>query len=110
MDTSTIDAAAILRDIEQAEADRLKLADLSRAIGWSRAQQSKAIAAHLIDAEPGYGPGKPYTVTKDEARTLLFAAVLAIAAGVAIAVMLRGVKGANLPADLAAAVFAPAHT
>jgi hypothetical protein len=110
MDTSTIDAAAILRDIDQAEAERVRLADLSRAIGWSRAQQSKAIAAGLLEAEPGSGPGHPYTVSKDEARTLLLAAILAIAAGVAIAIMLRGVKGAGLSGDLTEALLANTPT
>lgn len=106
MSTCTIDAAGILRDLEQAEADRIRLADLSRRIGWDRASQSHAITDHLLEAEQDRpGPGNPYTVTLDEAFTLLLAAVLACAAGAAIVAMLRGLKGAGVTGGLAAEVL-----
>jgi hypothetical protein len=97
-------AAAILRDIEQADADRVRLYTISRRIGWDKAEQSRAISAGLLEVQGLGGRGNPYTVTQDEARTLLLAAVLAAAAGVAIAAMLRGVKGAGLTGPAAAAV------
>jgi hypothetical protein len=105
MSTDAIDAAAILRDIEQAEAERVRLADLSRRIGWDKSLQSRALAEGLLEAERSPGRGHPYTITRDDAVTLLLAAVLAFAAGVAIASMLRGLKAQGVTGDLAADVL-----
>lgn len=105
MPTNTLAAAAILRDLEQAEADRIKLADLSRAIGWDKWSQSQAVNEGLLDARRLGGQGNPYGITRDDAIMLLLAAVLAFAAGVAIGSMLRGVKGAGMTSDLAAEVL-----
>jgi hypothetical protein len=107
MPTLTREAAgAIFRDLEQAEAERVKLADLSRTIGWDRASQSHAIREGLLDAKQARpGPGNPYSVTRDDAITLLLAALLAVAAGVAIAAMLRGLKAQGVTGDLAAEVL-----
>ena len=95
----------MLRDLERAEAERVRLADLSRRIGWDRASQSRAISAHLLEAEHGRGPGGPYTVTRDEALKLLLAAVLALLAGAAVVAALRGVKSAGLTGPSAAAAI-----
>jgi hypothetical protein len=106
MESTTFDVAAILRDLERAEAERVQLADLSRRIGWSYAQQSKAISSGALEAERDLSDRRhPYLITRDEATTLLLAAVLALAAGVAIAAMLRGVKGAGLVGPAAAAAL-----
>jgi hypothetical protein len=99
-------AAGILRDLEQAEADRIQLADLSRRIGWSYAQQSKAISTGALEAERLETDRRyPYVITQDEALTLLLAAVLAVAAGIAIVAALRGLKGAGVTGQLAADVL-----
>jgi hypothetical protein len=106
MTSVTIDAAAILRDLERAaEAERVRLVDLSRRIGWSEVQQSKAIRAGLLEAErdPTEPRTRPYTITRDDAFTLLLAAVLAFLAGSAIASALRGVQSAGLTGPAAAA-------
>jgi hypothetical protein len=105
MPTTTLAAAAILRDLEQAEAERIKLADLSRRIGWDKASQSHAVTEGLLDARRLGGPGNPYGITRDDAITLLLAALLAVAAGVAIAAMLRGLKAQGVTGDLAAEVL-----
>jgi hypothetical protein len=44
-------------------------------------------------------------VTADEARRLVLAAVLAIGAGVALTIMLRGIKGAGLSGEAVLAVL-----
>jgi hypothetical protein len=98
-------AAAILRDIDQAAAERVNLYTISRRIGMGKVEQSKAISAGLLEVQGAGGRGHPYTVTQDEARTLLLAAVLAAAAAVSVAAMLRGVKGAGLTGPAAAAVI-----
>jgi hypothetical protein len=104
MTSVTIDAAAILRDLERVQAERVRLVDLSRRIGWSEVQQSKAIRAGLLEAERDATEPRtrPYTITRDEALTLLLAAVLALLAGAAIAAALRGVKSAGLTGPVAA--------
>ena len=105
MPSNTIDAAAILRDIDQAEAERIKLADLSRAIGWDASSQSHAVAEGLLDARRLGGQGNPYGISRDDAFTLLLAAVFAVAAGIAIASALRAFKGTGITGDLAAEVL-----
>lgn len=105
MSTSAIDAAAILHDLERADAERVRLADLSRRIGWDKSLQSRALAEGLLEAERGPGRGHPYTITRDDALTLLLAALVAIAAGVAIGSALRGLKGTGVTGDLAAEVL-----
>jgi hypothetical protein len=99
-------ASAILAEIEQAkQAERMRLADLSRALGITPKSQNHLIATGLLDAERLGGRGNPYAISTDEARTLLLAVVLAVAAGVAISIMLRGVKDAGLVGPAAAAAL-----
>jgi hypothetical protein len=84
----------------------VRLRDLSSLIGWTETGQRYAVRTGLLEAEKvRNAPGQPYRITSDEACTLLLAALLALAAGVAIAVMLRGVKGAGLTGDAAAATI-----
>ena len=96
--------AAILRDIDRAP-ERVRLADLSPRLGVTPKTQNTVIREHLLEAERLGGRGNPYAITRDEARTLLLAVVLAAAAGIALAVMLRGVKGAGLTGSVAAEVL-----
>jgi hypothetical protein len=106
MGSTTIDAAGILRDLEHEQAEAVRLADLSRRIGWSYAQQSKAISTGVLEAKRLEADRRlPYVITHDEAITLLLAAVLAVAAGIAIAAALRGLKGAGVTGQLAADVL-----
>jgi len=94
------DAAGILADLDQAATWRLT--ELRSRLGVSPDAQNTLIAEGLLEAEHVPGRGSPYAITTDEARTLLLAVVLAVAAGVALAIMLRGVKGAGITGDLAA--------
>ena len=105
MPSNTFDAAAILRDLEQADAERVPLVKIARPIGWDASSQSHAIAEGLLDARRLGGRGNPYGITRDDAITLLLAAVLAVAAGIAIAAALRGLKGAGVTGQLAADVL-----
>ena len=101
---TSFDGRAIL---EQIERDKwVGLRDFSERIGWTDTGRRYAIREGLLEAEKvRNAPGQPYRITRDEACTLLFAAMLALAAGVAIAVMLRGVKGAGLTGGAAAAAI-----
>jgi hypothetical protein len=106
MPTNTFDAASILRDIERADqAEAVRLADLSRRIGWDKSSQSHAVHEGLLEAFRLGGQGNAYGITRDDAMNLLLAAVLAVAAGVAIASMLRGLKSAGVTGQLAADVL-----
>lgn len=105
MPTNSLAAAAILRDLEQAEAERIKLADLSRRIGWDKASQSHAVTEGLLDARRLGGPGNPYGITRDDAFTLLLAALVAVSSGIAVASALRGLKGTGVTGPLAAEVL-----
>lgn len=95
---------AILRDLDRAP-ERVRLADLSPRLGLTPKTQNTVIRAHLLEAEHLGGRGNPYAISRDEARTLLLAVVLAVAAGVALSVMLRGVKDAGLVGTAAAAAL-----
>ena len=100
-----IDGKAILSEIGDKQYVRLR--DLSPRIGWTGTGQGYAIRTGLLEAEKVHNaPGQPYRITKDEACTLLLAAMLALAAGVAIAVMLRGCKAAGLTGAAAATAIA----
>ena len=99
----SIDARAILGKIEQSP--YVRLPDISKQIGWTRTGRQYAIREGLLEAEPMGGRGNPYRLTRDEACKLLYAALLALAAGVAIAVMLRAVKGTGVTGAAAAAAI-----
>lgn len=94
------DAATILADLDQAAT--VRLTDLRSRLGFSQDVQNNLITEGLLEAEHVPGRGAPYVTSPDEARTLLLAVVLAVAAGVALAIMMRGVKGAGLTGALAA--------
>lgn len=99
------DVAAILSDLEHRE--RVPLAGLSRQLGVSKNTQHYAVAQGLLKPVrapiPGT-PGHPYVIGQEDASRLLLATVLAVAAGVAIAVILRGLVGAGVPGPAAAAM------
>lgn len=97
------DAPAILASIDQAAT--VRLTELRSRLGLTANVQNKLIAGGLLEAEHLPGRGAPYVVTRDEAFTLLLGVVLAVFAGVALGVMMRGVKGAGLTGDLAAEVL-----
>lgn len=98
-----LNVAAILADIEQREFVPLPV--LGAQIGMGSGARKYAISQGLIEANKRPSRSGGYTVSCDEAATLLLAAVLAIAAGVAIAVMLRGVKGAGMTGAAASAAL-----
>lgn len=100
---SALDIPAILADIEAREF--VSLPALGAKIGMGDQSRKFAIREGLIRPEPLEYRGMGYTVKRDEALTLLLAAALAIAAGVAIAVMLRGVKQTGLTGEAAASAL-----
>lgn len=97
-----VDVQAILADI--AARARVSLPELGARIGMDEQARAYAVREGLIETMPERGPRNSYMIPPEEARRLLLAAVLAIGAGVALTIMLRGVKGAGLssPAVLAA--------
>jgi hypothetical protein len=97
--------AEVLAEIEAREF--VSLPALGKQLGMGEQARKYAIREGLINPEPldiskRY---EGYKVNRDEAFTLLLAAALAIAAGVAIAVMLRGVKGSGLTGGAAETVL-----
>ena len=75
----------------------VRLARISRAIGWSYDAQSDAIKAGAVDPLPAPPAGRRgYLVSRDEALTILAAAILALAAGVAVVAMIRAIKATGL--------------
>lgn len=101
-----LDVAALLAEIERHEL--ISLPRLGAQIGLGEQSRKYAIRKGLIETA---GPlavenrYKGYAIKQDEAMTLLLAAALAVAAGVAIAVMLRGVKQAGLTGEAAASAL-----
>jgi len=74
-------------------------------VGWSRDQQSDAVLQGAIRPVAKRGKAGCYQVTRDDAVMILVAAALALAAGVAVVIMLRGIQGAGLdPVALASAM------
>src|SRR5262249_555194 len=78
---------------------------LGAQIGLGGPARRYAIREGLIKPEPLGKRCDGYRVNRDEALTLLLAAALAIAAGVAIAVMLRGLKNSGLTGTAAETVL-----
>ena len=96
----TIDIDATLAEIEECEF--VSLPALGERIGMTARARTYAITEGLIEHAPLTARKAGYRVTQDEALTILLAAVLAVAAGVAIVVMLRGVKQSGLTGEAAA--------
>jgi hypothetical protein len=92
-----IDVAAVLAELEGRSVVSLPV--LGERIGLDKQARAYAIREGLIETVPRPGTHGAYSVTADEARRLVLAAVLAIGAGVALAIMLRGVKGAGLSGE-----------
>jgi hypothetical protein len=92
-----LSVAELVADIEGREV--VSLPELGKAIGMGEQARKYAIRSGLITPTAPLAPGARHaghTVARDEAFTLVLAAALAVAAGVAIAVMLRGCKVAGL--------------
>jgi hypothetical protein len=90
----SLDVAAILAEMEGREF--VELPALGEKIGMDHKARQHAIREGLITPEAKRGANGRKLVSADEAMTLILCAALALAAGIAIAVMLRGVKGAGL--------------
>lgn len=93
----------ILAQIEQREFHSWPR--LGEQVGLGEQARKYIVREGLIQPEPLAARRTGYTVNRDEAFKLLLAAALAIAAGVAIAVMLRGIKESGLPASAAEAAL-----
>jgi hypothetical protein len=78
---------------------------LGEQVGLGEQARKHIVREGLIQPEPLVKRCEGYKVNQDEAWKLLLAAALAIAAGVAIAVMLRGIKESGLPASAAQAAL-----
>lgn len=89
-----MNVARMLAEIEAREFTSLPR--LGDQIGMGEQSRKYAIREGLIKPEPLGKRCDGYKVNRDEALTLLLAAALAIAAGVAIAVMLRGMRNSGL--------------
>lgn len=103
------DVSRILAQIEQREF--IPLAPLAEQLGISEQTRQRAIREGLIETAPVKAPDcrghlRVRQVERDEALSLLLAAVLAFAAGVAVVVMIKAVKGAGLSGAAAAATLA----
>jgi hypothetical protein len=96
--------SAILAEIDRAPG-RVRLADLSPQLGLTPKIQNTVIREGLLEVDRLGGRGNPYVISPDEARKLLLAALLAVAAGVALAIMLRGLEGAGVTGKVAAEVL-----
>jgi hypothetical protein len=87
------------------DTDVIPLPLIRERVGWSRDQQSDAVLQGAIRPIEKRGKAGCYQVTRDDAVLILIAAALALAAGVAVIVMLRGIQGAGLSTSaLASAV------
>ena len=91
--------AEVLAEIEGREFHSLPR--LGETLGLGEQARKHLVREGLIHPEPLVKRCDGYKVNRDEAITLLFAAALALAAGVAIAVMLRGIKESGLPVSIA---------
>lgn len=80
----------------------VRLVELRPRIGMTPVAQKNAIRTGVLEVVPGRGRWEGYAISRDEARTLILATALAVAAGLAVAAMLRGLKGAGLVGVLAA--------
>jgi hypothetical protein len=96
-----IDGPSLLAEIDAAK-DGVRLVDLRPRIGLTSGAQHHLIAEGLLETMPGRARREGYVVSKDEACVLLLGALLAVAAGIAIATMLRGLKGAGMVGAVAA--------
>lgn len=96
-------AQELLADLPDTEVIPLPL--IRERIGWTRDAQWLAVKQGAIRPVEKRGKAGCYQVTRDDAVMILLAAALALAAGVAVIVMLRGLQGAGLDASaLASAV------
>lgn len=98
-----LDVAGILAEIEGRE--YMRFPELGRQIGLGPGQRAHVIREGLVTVIPCERKSAGNKVARDEALTLLLAAALAVAAGVAIAVMLRGVRETGLTGESAASVL-----
>jgi hypothetical protein len=90
-------AQALLADLPDTEVIPLPL--IRDRIGWDRQAQHNAVSQGLIQPLPQRGKAGCFQVTRDEAVIILIAAALAFAAGVAVVVMLRAIRGTGLNAQ-----------
>lgn len=99
----SVTARALLADLP--DADVIPMPLICKRIGWDRFAQNNAVSQGLIRPVEKRGKAGCYQVTRDDAVMILIAAALALAAGVAVVIMLRGIQGAGLDVSaLASAV------
>lgn len=89
-------AAALLADLPDAEVIPLPI--IRDRIGWTRDQQSYAVETGAIRPIDKRGKAGCYQVTRDDAVMILIAAAIALAAGVAVVMVIRGIRDAGLNA------------
>lgn len=87
-------AQTLLADLP--DADIIPLPLIRDRIGWSRDAQCHAVKSGVIRPVEKRGPAGCYQVTRADAVEILIAAALAFAAGMAVVVMLRAIRGAGL--------------
>ena len=101
-------AQELLADLPDTEVISLTLVReriVQERIPWTRDAQALAVRQGTIRPVAKRGKAGCYQVTRDDAVMILVAAALALAAGVAVVIMLRGIQGAGLdPVALARAM------
>ena len=78
-----------------ADRERIPLRELGERLGMDRAARSRAVKAGVIRPAGREGLGGGYVIDQAEARRLIFAALKAAAAGIAIVTMLRALDAAS---------------
>lgn len=95
----TDDIAEMAASLRELDPDTpVSLPRVSRVVGWAPDAQTRAIQAGVVEplSDPAPAGRRGYMVSRDEALTILAAAVLALAAGVAVVVMIRAIKATGL--------------
>ncbi len=94
----SVTAAELLADLPEA-GEVIPLPAISKRIGWNYVNQHYAINAGMIRPLEKRGPHGAYQVDREQAVMIMLAASIALACGVAIVVILRGMQGAGLDAS-----------
>jgi hypothetical protein len=98
------DSYAPLLDLYRSR-ERVSLAEVGEAVGMDRSARSRAVKDGSVHPVGRAGLGGGYVITRDDALLIVVAAMIAVAAGIAVATALRGLAGSGLSgAALAAAI------
>lgn len=91
----SITAAELLAELPET-GEAIPLPVIAKRIGWNKVQQHYAIQAGVIRPLEKRGPHGAFQVDRDQAVGILIAYAVALAAGLAVVTILRGLQGAKL--------------